>query len=62
MRRLTGRTSVPTIDLNGEIMIGWSPQMGQKILDRIAKKKEQAGDPQGPGPSPADTCTQDFKK
>lgn len=43
MRRLTGRTAVPTIDINGEMIVGWGPQARQRVLDGIARKKGQAG-------------------
>jgi hypothetical protein len=62
LRRLTGRTSVPTIDIDGEIIVGWGPEAGKRILDRIAWKKGQASEVGGAGPAPAETCTQDVKK
>ncbi len=36
--------SVPTIYLNGDVIIGWGPQTGREILEKLSKARKQGGE------------------
>ena len=38
---MTGYTRVPAINVGGEIMIGWGPDTGQIIKEKVAKLKKE---------------------
>jgi mycoredoxin len=40
-RRLNPRGTVPTIDIDGEALIGWSPQRFETMLDSAARARAQ---------------------
>jgi glutaredoxin len=41
VRRLNPRGSVPTIDVDGEVLVGWSPRSFETALDRAARAHAQ---------------------